>query len=80
MPRRLFQGRRLESSFAIASALLVVFVVGAALAVVRGRLENVLRQGMQARGYSVAQSIGAVSTPLRQKQQAEAGSTLPTTP
>jgi len=63
MLRRLFQGRRLESSFAIASALLVVFVVGAALAVVRGRLENVLLKGMQARGYSVAQSIGAVSTP-----------------
>lgn len=64
MPGRLSQGRRLESSFAIASALLVVFVVGAALAVVRGRLENVLRHGMQERAYSVAQSIGAVSTPL----------------
>ena len=63
MNRRFFQGRRLESSFAIASALLVVFVVGAALAVVRGRLQNVLYQGMQARGYSVAQSIGAVTAP-----------------
>ncbi len=63
MIRRLFEGRRLESSFAIASALLVVFVVGSAMAVVRARLENVLYKGMQARGYSVAQSIGAVSTP-----------------
>ncbi|NIL99943.1 MAG: HAMP domain-containing protein, partial [Acidobacteria bacterium] len=63
MIRRLFEGRRLESSFAIASGLLVVLVVGSALAVVRGRLENVLCKGMQARGYSIAQSIGAVSTP-----------------
>jgi hypothetical protein len=63
MIRRFFVGRRLESSFAIASALLVVFVVGAAMAVVRARLENVLCKGMEDRGYSVAQSIGAVSTP-----------------
>ncbi len=63
MIRRLFEGRRLESSFAIASALLVVFTVVSALAVVRTRLENVLYEGMQARGYSVAQSIGAVSAP-----------------
>ena len=63
MIRRFFHGRSLEASYALASALLVVFVVGAALAAVRGRVENVLRQAMQARGYSVAQSIGAVSTP-----------------
>jgi PAS domain S-box-containing protein len=63
MIRRFVQSRSLESNYALTSALLVVFVVVAALAVVRGRLEHVLVQGMQARGYSVAQSIGAVTTP-----------------
>jgi len=63
MIRRFVQARSLESNYALASALLVVFVVAATLAVVRGRLEHVLSQGMHARGFSVAQSIGAVSTP-----------------
>jgi len=57
----LFPARRLESNFAIASALLVVFVIGGALTVMRGRLETILRQGMSERAYSVAQRIGSGS-------------------
>ena len=63
MLRRLFDNRRLESSFSLTTALIVICVVGIALAVMRVRVGSVLIRGMNDRGYAVSQSIGAVSTP-----------------
>ena len=63
MKGKLIRGRRLEMSFSIAMALLVVFVTATTLGVMRTRLTTVLSEALEARGFAVAQSIGAVSTP-----------------
>jgi methyl-accepting chemotaxis protein len=55
--------RGLEHSFAFSAALLVICVIGAALAVVHLHVKSTLVRGMTARSFSVAKSIGAVATP-----------------
>ena len=55
--------RGLENSFAFSAAALVICVIGAALAVVHHHVKATLVRGMAARGFAVAQSIGAVATP-----------------
>jgi PAS domain S-box-containing protein len=55
--------RTLGQSFAVATTLLVSLVISATLLVVRTRVEETLREGLEARGLSIARSIGAVATP-----------------
>lgn len=61
MPRA--ERRGLENSFAFWAAFLVVCVIGAALAVVHVHVKSTLVRAMTKRGFAVAESIGAVSTP-----------------
>jgi PAS domain S-box-containing protein len=63
MIARLFRARTLAQSFAVATTLLVFVVISATLLVVRSRVEETLREGLEARGLSIARSIGAVATP-----------------
>jgi len=58
-----FQGRTLEQSFSISTALLVLCVVGASMAVIQNRVRANMRRGLEARGAAIAKSIGAVATP-----------------
>lgn len=60
---RLWRERTLEQSFAASTALLVVVLIGATLVVVHSRVGGVLRTSMGDRAFSMARSIGAVSTP-----------------
>jgi PAS domain S-box-containing protein len=60
---RLFHKGTLERNFAVSTALLVVALIGATLLVVHARVYNTLRRNLEARGYSIARSIGAVATP-----------------
>jgi len=61
--RRDFSPRSLEGSFATSTALLVLGLIGVTLAVVHSQLAAALRRGLEARGVSIARSIGAVATP-----------------
>ncbi len=61
--RSLFQGRTLERSFSISTALLVLCVIGATMAVIENRVRVNLRHGLEARGAAIAKSIGAVASP-----------------
>ncbi len=63
MIQRFVRGRTLAQSIAVATALLVVILIGTTLFVVESRVAASLRSGLEARGYSVARSIGAVATP-----------------
>ncbi|MHC4429402.1 MAG: HAMP domain-containing protein, partial [Planctomycetota bacterium] len=63
MIRRWIKRRRLEHSFAISNALLVILVLGATMALVLSRVDTVLIRGLEARASSIAKSIGAVATP-----------------
>ena len=60
---RLFSRRTLEHSFAVSMAFLVVVLLGATLVVVRSQVQASLKRGLEARGASIARSIGAVATP-----------------
>ena len=55
--------RGLEQSFALSTALLVILVIGMTVLVVHTRVEVLLLDELEARAYSIARSIGAVSTP-----------------
>jgi sensor histidine kinase regulating citrate/malate metabolism len=61
--RLLFGPRRLEYSFAISTALLVVTVMGTTVGVVQQQVATTLRNGLESRGLSIARSIGAGGTP-----------------
>ena len=63
MIRRMLRNRTLEQSFALATTLLVVVLLGATMTVARIRVASTLRASMVERGASVARSIGAVATP-----------------
>ena len=63
MIARLFRARTLAQSFAVATTLMVFVVISTTLLVVRSRVEETLREGLEARGLSIARSIGAVATP-----------------
>ena len=58
-----FQGRTLEQSFSISTALLVLCVIGASMVVIENRVKANMRRGLEARGTAIAKSIGAVATP-----------------
>ncbi len=58
-----FHGRSLEQSFSISTALLVLCVIGASMAVIQDRVKANMRRGLEARGAAIAKSIGAVATP-----------------
>jgi PAS domain S-box-containing protein len=60
---RLFHKGTLERNFSVSTALLVVALIGATLLVVHARVYGTLRRNLEARGYSIARSIGAVATP-----------------
>jgi PAS domain S-box-containing protein len=55
--------RTLEQRFAATLALLAIVLVGTTMFVVRSQVALTLRSGLEARGYSIARSIGAVATP-----------------
>jgi PAS domain S-box-containing protein len=55
--------RTLEQRFAATLALLAVILVGTTMLVVRSQVARTLRRGLEARGHSIARSIGAVATP-----------------
>jgi PAS domain S-box-containing protein len=57
------QGRTLEQSFSISTALLVLCVIGASMVVIENRVKANMRRGLEARGAAIAKSIGAVATP-----------------
>lgn len=61
--RLLFGPRRLEYSFAISTALLVIIVMGTTVGVVQQQVAKTLRNGLESRGMSIARSIAAVATP-----------------
>jgi PAS domain S-box-containing protein len=61
--RALVRRRTLEQSFAFSTALIVILVISATMALVRYRVSTGLVSSLEARGFSVAQSIGAVATP-----------------
>ncbi len=63
MIRAWIRRRTLERSFAFSTALLVILVISASMLLVRYRVSDSLARGLEARGLSVAQSIGAVATP-----------------
>ena len=60
---RLFRKRRLEESLAIAVGLLTVVLIGTTMVLVHTRVATWLQHEMEARGFAVARSIGAVATP-----------------
>ncbi len=60
---RLYRSARLEHSFALSTALLVLVLTGATMFLVHSRLAGTLRAGLQARGFSIARAIGAVAAP-----------------
>ncbi len=64
MSWRVFSSHRsLERSFALSTALLVVGLVSATLFGAHSLLSSALHRGLEARGTSIARSIGAVATP-----------------
>jgi len=60
---KLIRNRRLEGSLALSVALLVVVLLGATMLLVHSSLAASLRKEMEARGFAIARSIGAVATP-----------------
>ncbi len=63
MIRRLILSRTLAQSFAAATIVLVVVIIGTTLVLVRSRVAGSLRDGLRSRGISIARSVGAVATP-----------------
>ncbi len=63
MIARVFRSRTLAQSFAIATTFLVFVIISTTMLVVQSRVEGTLREGLEARGMSIARSIGAVATP-----------------
>ncbi|MDX1389147.1 MAG: HAMP domain-containing protein, partial [Acidobacteriota bacterium] len=63
MIREFFKNRRLEQTFSIAVALVVIVLIGTTMFVVHSSVASTLKTGLEARGLSVARSIGAVATP-----------------
>ena len=63
MIARIFRSRTLAQSFAIATTFLVFVIISTTMLVVQSRVERTLREGLEARGVSIARSIGAVATP-----------------
>ncbi|HKQ62108.1 MAG TPA: ATP-binding protein, partial [Candidatus Polarisedimenticolaceae bacterium] len=63
MIRRFLQNGRLEHSLAVSTALLVILVIVTTIGVVHARLKLSLLRGLEARGGSIAQSIGALARP-----------------
>jgi len=61
--RRIFNNGTLERNFTASTVLLVVVLIGTTMLVVRNRVDDTLRRNLEARGYSIARSIGAVATP-----------------
>jgi PAS domain S-box-containing protein len=61
--RSTLHGRTLEQSFSISTALLVLVLISASMAVVENRVKANMRRGLEARGEAIARSIGAVATP-----------------
>ncbi len=61
--RSTVNGRTLEQSFSISTALLVLCVIGASMVVIQNRVRANMRRGLEARGAAIAKSIGAVATP-----------------
>jgi PAS domain S-box-containing protein len=61
--RRLLRSRSLEQGLSLAVALLVVALLGAAMLLVHSSLATSLKKEMEARGFAIARSIGAVATP-----------------
>jgi len=57
------QGRTLEQSFSISTAVLVLCLIGTSMVVVENRVKANMRRGLEARGAAIAKSIGAVATP-----------------
>ena len=58
-----FQGRTIEQSFSISTAVLVIWLIGTSMVVVENRVKANMRRGLEARGTAIAKSIGAVATP-----------------
>jgi len=56
-------GRTLEQSFSISTAVLVLCLIGTSMVVVLNRVKANMRRGLEARGTAIAKSIGAVATP-----------------
>jgi PAS domain S-box-containing protein len=56
-------GRTLEQSVSISTALLVLCLLGTTMAVVGIRVQANMREGLEARGTAIARSIGSVATP-----------------
>lgn len=63
MIRRALRSRTLAQSFAAATTVLVIVLVGTTLVVVRSRVAASLKEGLRAQGISLARSLAAVSTP-----------------
>jgi PAS domain S-box-containing protein len=61
--RNPFQGRTLEQSFSVSTALLVLVLIGTTMVVVENRVESNMRRGLEDRGTAIAESIAAVATP-----------------
>jgi PAS domain S-box-containing protein len=61
--RDFFRHRRLEQTFSVSVAFLVIVLIGTTMAVVHSSVAESLRRNLEARGMSVARSIGAVATP-----------------
>jgi PAS domain S-box-containing protein len=61
--REFIRNRRLEESLALSVALLVVVLLGATMMLVHSSMATSLRTEMEARGFAIARSIGAVATP-----------------
>jgi len=61
--REFFRHRRLEQTFSISVAFLVIVLIGTTMTVVHSRVARTLRRNLEAQGMSVARSIGAVITP-----------------
>ncbi len=63
MIRVLFSKGTLERNFTVSTVLLVTVLIGSTMLIVRNRVYDTLRRNLEARGYSIARSIGAVATP-----------------
>jgi PAS domain S-box-containing protein len=60
---RLKKRQRLERSFALSTALLVILVIGATMVVVLTSVKSILAHGLEERGLAIAESIGAIAKP-----------------